>query len=81
MITPDPRIDARPGRRFLRAVPVERCVEAVEQAAMGLAHRTAVREARPRSGPQPRCSACCRFKSSVKAPCVCGYVPGQGYAA
>lgn len=81
MIELDPRIDVRPARHLALALPVEEAEQAVEEAAMGLVHRRAMREPRPRSGPQPRCSACCKFKSNAKAPCACGYVPGQGYAA
>lgn len=80
MIHLDPRIDVeRASRPAL--LPVPEAEEAVEQAAMELAHRRAMREPRRRSGPQPRCSACCRFKSSAKDVCVCGFAPGQGYAA
>lgn len=81
MIRLDPRIDPAPARRLALVLPVEEAEQAVEEAAMDLAHRRAMREPRPRSGPQPRCSACCKFKSNAKAPCVCGYAPGRGYAA
>lgn len=81
MIRLDPRIDAAPGRRLAAVLPVEEAEEAVEIAAMDLAARRAMREPHPRSGPQPRCSACCKFKANAKAPCVCGFAPGQGYAA
>lgn len=43
--------------------------------------RRIAREPHPRSGPQPRCVACCRFKGQEHAPCPCGFTPGQGYAA
>ena len=76
----DPRLDV-PAARALLALPVEIAERSVEEAAMALAHRRAMREPRLRSGPQPRCSACCRFVRTTKAPCsACGYQPGQGYA-
>jgi hypothetical protein len=77
----DARIDPAPALRLVAVLPVEEAVEAVANAAMELAHRRAMREPHPRSGPQPRCSACCKFVRSTKVPCVCGYMPGQGYAA
>lgn len=76
----DPRIDVRHARALV-ALPVAEAEDAVERAAVDLAQRRAMREPHPRSGPQPRCLACCRFKANAKAPCVCGFVPGQGYAA
>lgn len=81
MIATDPRIDLAPARALLELVPADECTQAVEDAAMALEHRRAMREPRPRSGPQARCSACCRFKSNPSAECGCGYWPGQGYAA
>jgi hypothetical protein len=77
----DSRIDPTPGRQLAAVLSVDEAVQAVEIAAMDLAARRAMREPHPRSGPQPRCSACCKFKSNAKAPCPCGFVPGQGYAA
>ncbi len=78
----DPGMDVETARALLELGRAEVDAEAaVEEAAMDLAHRRLMREPRPRSGPQPRCPACCRFKSSAKDECSCGYWPGQGYAA
>lgn len=69
-------------REHLRVLSPRAAEESVEIAAMDLAARRAAREPHPRSGPQPRCEACCCFKTQRHAPCGhCGYVPGQGYAA
>ncbi len=69
-------------RRHLRVLSPAAAVESVEIAALSLAARRAAREPRPRSGPQPRCPACCCFVSQAGQQCgSCGYWPGQGYAA
>jgi len=76
----DAKLDVAAARALV-TLPVQEAEQAVENAAMDLAYRRAMRERRGRSGPQPRCSACCRFKSNEKVPCVCGFAPGQGYGA
>lgn len=75
----DHGLDVARARRHLRALPLDAAVESVETAAMDLHARRVAREPRPRSGPPPRCAACCRFVGGN--PCVCGFRPGQGYAA
>jgi hypothetical protein len=66
----------------LRAIPEERVLELVEEAARDLLGRREARRPRGRSGRPPRCQICHRFTAGWQQPCRgCGYDPCIGWAA
>lgn len=78
----DPRLDVVGARTALDVLTVADTELAVEEHAAALAHRRIMREPKGRAdgAPQPRCSACHRFRSSPGGPCPsCGFDRAQGW--